>query len=367
MPYWTPGDEVNHIAETLTLAKSLFPEKPNDSRFFVESARKVFAHLLRYKPNPQQLSAWMKNPAEIDRRLKGTELAALLDSRAPGQRSGVLASLNLVADAFELLPTEYEAQGRWSASAWSRDRKGWLFLPGTHEVRERLLPVISLWLDSLILRLITQTDGARPPVWIVLDELASLQKLPQLATALTEGRKANVRLLLGFQGRSQMEARYGAEAETMLSQPMTKIFLRTSEPRAAEWISKALGEVEIERLRVSHTKQRGLFGIRNRSRDTHTSQIEQKTEPLVMASVIGGLPDLSGFIKSQNLVVSATFPYIGAERRVTGFIPRPIKALDLSNEAEAMELGTAGCGTASGSPMENREIEVSVPGSGDSA
>jgi hypothetical protein len=86
-----------------------------------------------------------------------------------------------------------------------------------------------------------------------------------------------------------------------------------------------------------------------------------------MASVIGGLPDLSGFIKSQNLVVSATFPYIGAERRVTGFIPRPIKALDLSNEAEAMELGTAGCGTASGSPMENREIEVSVPGSGDSA
>jgi hypothetical protein len=165
-----------------------------------------------------------------------------------------------------------------------------LFLPGTHEVRERLLPVISLWLDSLILRLITQTDGARPPVWIVLDELASLQKLPQLATALAEGRKANVRLLRGFQGRSQMEARYGAEAETMLSQPITKIFLRTSEPRAAEWISKAIGEVEIERLRVSHTKQRGLFGLRNRSRDTHTSQIEQKTEPLVMASVIGGLP-----------------------------------------------------------------------------
>jgi hypothetical protein len=39
-----------------------------------------------------------------------------------------------------------------------------------------------------------------------------------------------------------------AEAETMLGQPMTKTFLRASEPRAAEWISKAIGEVEIERF-----------------------------------------------------------------------------------------------------------------------
>ena len=351
MPYWTPGDEVHHVAETLTLAKSLFPDNHTDSRFFVESARKVFAYLLRYRPNPQQLSAWMKDPTEIDRRLQGTELAALLDARAPGQRSGVLASLNLVADAFELLPAESEAHGCWSAAAWSAHRKGWLFLPGTHEVRERLLPIISMWLDSLILRLISQTDGTRPPVWIILDELASLQKLPQLATALAEGRKANVRLLLGFQGRSQLEARYGPEAETMLSQPMTKIFLRTSEPRAAEWISKAIGEVEVEHLRTSHTRQRGMFGLRDRSRDTHTTHIEQKTEPLVMASAIGGLQDLSGFIKSQNLVVSATFPYIPAEQRAVSFVPRPINGLDLFVSPEITDLKTDNRHGTSGSQM----------------
>jgi len=32
----------------------------------------------------------------------------------------------------------------------------------------------------------------------------------------------------------------------MLSQPATKIFLHTSEPRAAKWISDTIGEVEIE-------------------------------------------------------------------------------------------------------------------------
>ena len=85
------------------------------------------------------------------------------------------------------------------------------------------------------------------PVWFVLDELASLQRLPQLITAITENRKSNNPMVLGFQGKAQLEALYGHLAEVMLSQPATKIFLKTSEPNAAEWISSAIGEMEIER------------------------------------------------------------------------------------------------------------------------
>jgi type IV secretory pathway TraG/TraD family ATPase VirD4 len=33
----------------------------------------------------------------------------------------------------------------------------------------------------------------------------------------------------------------------MLSQRATKIFFKTSEPRAAKWISETLGEIEVER------------------------------------------------------------------------------------------------------------------------
>ncbi len=80
---------------------------------------------------------------------------------------------------------------------------------------------MSIWLDSLILRLICQTTNTARPVWIILDRLASLQKLPQLATALVQGRKVNVRLLLGFQGRSQLEQRYGPKAG-LLSRPIDK-------------------------------------------------------------------------------------------------------------------------------------------------
>ena len=35
----------------------------------------------------------------------------------------------------------------------------------------------------------------------------------------------------------------------MLSQPATKIFLKTTEPKAAEWVSNAIGKVEVERMK----------------------------------------------------------------------------------------------------------------------
>jgi DNA helicase HerA-like ATPase len=40
MPYWSPGDELRHPAEALTLATSLFPDRRNENQFFVEGPRK---------------------------------------------------------------------------------------------------------------------------------------------------------------------------------------------------------------------------------------------------------------------------------------------------------------------------------------
>ncbi len=39
-PFWTPGDEVPHEAEALTVAASLFPERGWENRFFVDAPRK---------------------------------------------------------------------------------------------------------------------------------------------------------------------------------------------------------------------------------------------------------------------------------------------------------------------------------------
>jgi hypothetical protein len=313
-PFWSPGDEVPHEAEALTLAASLFPDQGRENRFFVEAPRKIFAHLLNLKPTPEQLTYWMCNAAEIDQRVEGTEMRAMIDRQAAAQRSGVLGSLNMVADAFKLLPKESETERRWSTVEWAKDRKGWVFLTSKPTMRERMRPLMSLWLDLLVLRLMND-DTARRKTWFVLDELASLQRLPQLTTAVTENRKSNNPMVLGFQGKAQVEALYGHVAEAMLSQPATKVFLKTSEPYASEWISKAIGEVEIERFR--ETRTRGKF-----PRNSESEQRDITREPLVMASEVGGLDPLHGYLKHGNLVLRMRFPYMELRGDVEKFVER---------------------------------------------
>ena len=228
----------------------------------------------------------------------------------------MLASLNMVADTLKLLPAEQDTTRRWSAAAWARERQGWLFLTSTPETRARLVPLTSLWLDMLVLRLMNLGQPSRRPVWFILDELASLQRLPQLHTAITENRKSNNPVVLGFQGRSQLETRYGHDAEAMLSQPATKIFLRTSEPHAAKWIADTIGEVEIERLRESRS---------NAQWGQQSYGLERQVEPLVMASEISGLAALRGYLKLGNLVVRLHVPFLDLASRHPAFIERPIQ------------------------------------------
>src|SRR5260370_15732866 len=146
----------------------------------------------------------MSHPEEIDRRVNGTEYAAMIDRDSPPQRNGVLGSLSMVADAMRLLPSEAETEQRWSTLEWSKERRGWLFLTSTPDTRKRLAPLIRLWLDILVLRLMNQGRMRSRPVLFILDELATLQRLPQLHTTITENRTANNPGLLDLPRSRQM-------------------------------------------------------------------------------------------------------------------------------------------------------------------
>jgi hypothetical protein len=321
MPYWCPGDEIQHRAEALGFAKALFPEDRRDNKFFVESPRKIFARLLSFKPTAQEIAHWLKHHEEIDRLVDGTELASMIDRSAPSQRAGVLASLSMVGDSFNLMPDRDETTGRWSAYEWAQHRRGWLFMTSTPQTIDRLRPLLTLWFNLLLTRLL----AGGPPVWVFLDELPTLNKLPKLPEALALARKPNVRLVIGFQGRAQLEARYGTESEAMLSQPATKVFLRTSEPRAAEWISKALGEVEFERLRETVNYNRHPLYYHRKG---HGYSLDRQTKPLVLPSEIAGLSNLNAYLKSENYVVKFRFAPNPVRRRHDALLPRQMKQDD---------------------------------------
>jgi RecA/RadA recombinase len=315
-PYWGPSEELVRRAEARTVAASLFqPTNDKKGEFFIESPQKIFAHLLLELPTPQQLVHWMSHPEEIDRRVKGTELASLIDPSAPHQRSGVLGSLSLVADSFRLLPKKEDAKYEWTARDWSKDRQGWIFITSQPAEREALRPLHSLWIDMLVLRLLSAPKPEQHPVWFVLDELASLQKLPQLHTAITENRKSRNPIVLGFQGKAQLEVIYGHLAEVMLSQPATKIFLKTTEPNAAEWVSRAIGKVEIERMKETHY---------DGTRTGRNFALDRQTEPLVLDSEISGLENLHAYLKHGNHVARFSFPVLEIPPSKPKFIDRLI-------------------------------------------
>jgi hypothetical protein len=316
-PYWGPSEELRRSSEADALAASLFqPPQDKKGEFFVEIPQQIFAHLLRYGPSPKELIEWMSNPAEIDRRVSGTEVANYIDRAAGPQRVGVLASLSKVAKSLRLLPEKGTGNGEWSATEWSETRKGWIFITSQPAEREALRPLQSVWIDMLVLRLLNEPKPGQKRVWFVLDELASLQRLPQLATALTENRKSNNPIIMGFQGKAQLEVIYGHLAEVMLSQPSTSIYLKTKEPRAGEWVSQGIGKVEVERM-----KETRFDG----SRSGRNFTLDRQIEPVVLESEISGLPDLHAFMKYGNFVTGFSFPYLDVLSTSVAFEPRELE------------------------------------------
>jgi hypothetical protein len=114
--------------------------------------------------------------------------------------------------------------------------------------------------------------------------------------------------------------------------------LRTSEPRAAKWVSEAIGEVEIERLRETH-----YDGTRAGKNFT----LDRQTEPLVMPSEISGMDDLRAYLKYGNYVARFSFPYIEMqakhkafmERDMEDFLPRAFAPRDLTPVGEGPSEG----------------------------
>jgi type IV secretory pathway TraG/TraD family ATPase VirD4 len=347
-PYWGLGDEIDRPETATTIAAAMLPDKDYEKAFFTDAPRRVLAHLLRRKPQPRDILRMMADPECIEAAVKGTPLAALLDPSAPAQRAGVLSSLNMVADSLELLPEWEHTRRTFATAEWYAERKRWVFLTSSAAYRQKVLPLHSAWLDLFILRMMGYCEGqAAKPVWFVLDELASLNKLPQLHTAVTENRKYGNPVVMGLQGRSQMEKRYGQDAEAMLSQPATKVFLKTSEPRAAKWISEAIGEIEVERLKESRSM--GLL------RSKKSFSMEIATKPLVMASEIAGLAPLSGFIKLENHVVPARFRLAKKQNKQPEFLERA-REQPLARKVETVKISTP-----VKTPETKKPVQASLP------
>jgi hypothetical protein len=81
-----------------------------------------------------------------------------------------------------------------------------------------------------------------------------------------------------------------------------------------------------------------------------------------MASTIGSLANLAGYIKSRDLVVVAAFPRMDAEPKHPGFLPRPLPHLEFLSPANAKAARATGSDGLERSPKPpKRDLELGNP------
>jgi hypothetical protein len=330
------------------------PDRSQASRDFgIEVSRGIVAHLLTLRPSPQELASWLRDPGGLDARLVGTFEGSMMPRMPPDERTRVWSALHVVADALRLLPEEGDTTHRWSAASWAWQGRGWVFLASPPPNRERLRPLTSLWINLLLLRLKDAAGDCSLRTWLVLDDLASLDRLPDLYSALVQDRDARRPIVLSVHGRSQVDARYGRDAEAILSRPTTKIVLRTNEPQAAAWIADSVGRVEIERV---------AQGRSNSGWHAYTHGVEREIKRLILDSEIMSLSPLQGFLKVDNLVVPLDLEDRPPVSKSPRFLPWAQPARTTNSPDVPVALSTTATSVSPAPAPETPPAEAQAPG-----
>jgi type IV secretion system protein VirD4 len=170
----------------------------------------------------------------------------------PWSEPGVAASAkqNLQADA----PPELDL--RWLLSGSNT-----VYLCSPIEDQRRLAPAFGGLLNDLITQAYRQVAHTGkpldPPLLIVIDEAGNtpLRSLPEYASTLAG---IGVVLVTIWQSLAQIEAAYGRQADTILTNHLTKCFFAgLSDPTSLRYVDQVLGDAEVDTRSAGKRAGRG--------------------------------------------------------------------------------------------------------------
>ncbi|MBO9581116.1 MAG: type IV secretion system DNA-binding domain-containing protein [Sphingobium sp.] len=259
--FWSPFAEITHPADADRIAQQLITETgQHDRDVWLETSRILVANMIRAlwregKTTLPDLLNALQDRTKDDLKiwLAGSSSARTFAEDADRATGSVLFMLAKAANLIQFL----RAEGGDSEPFAFRDfiasldnRTGarpWIFVPRKEDYFEASKPLLACWLECAASAVLGLPPSPDRRIWFVLDELADLPRVDNLARLLPEGRKFGSAVVLTFQALGQMRHRYGPQiAESMLGCCNTKLFLQTIDSETRVWASQTIGECEVE-------------------------------------------------------------------------------------------------------------------------
>lgn len=259
--FWTPFAEIAHPADADRIAQQLITETgQHDRDVWLETSRILVANMIRAlwregKCTLSDLLDALQDRTKDDLKvwLAGSSSARTFAEDADRATGSVLFMLAKAANLIQFL----RAQAKNETPFAFRDfiagldkRTGprpWIFVPRKEDYFEASKPLLACWLECAASAVLGLAPSSDRRIWFVLDELADLPRVDNLARLLPEGRKFGAAVVLTFQALGQMRHRYGPQiAESMLGCCNTKLFLQTIDSETRVWASQTIGECEVE-------------------------------------------------------------------------------------------------------------------------
>ncbi len=263
--FWTPFDEISHPADADRIARQLVSETSSqDDDVWLETSRILVANMIRslWAEKNCSLEALLealqvKDKEQLKEWLGHTSSARTFANDADRATGSVLFMLAKAANLLQFLKVEDEGEDRFAFRDFiakldeCEGAKPWIFVPRKEDYFEASKPLMACWLECAASAVLGLSPSPDRRIWFVLDELADLPRVENLARLLPEGRKFGAAIVLTFQALGQMRNRYGANiAEAMLACCNTKLFLQTVDQETRKWASETIGQCEVE-LRVA--------------------------------------------------------------------------------------------------------------------
>ena len=293
---WLPWADCNYDYDYDTLASALVGSGSFSDPFWDETAKQVIISALKATKDQQSIEELQhiikhKSSKEYSNFFAGSDAAAFTDKEAGKTMMSIRTHVaNKIKPFVPLTNTASPFSLRKHILQPSKD---WLFISSIPTQREALKPLIACWFEIILNALMTRNPSeANANLWIIIDELPSLDKINSLKTALAESRKFGGCIVAGVQNIHQLIHLYGQSgALNLLDQFNSRFIFRVSDQEIARITSKMLGEYEMRE------RQESLSYGANTIRDGVNINTIEKRNQLVLPSEISTLRSLQCYVR----------------------------------------------------------------------